>query len=113
MSCSRCARLPIKLAIAAVLVVVAAGMLLPLRGRAASFVIRKGGTYSGKWSSDDASVAVISIETREPVIIENSTLRGRGHLIVSTEPHADITIRNTHGHGLNPNVIGKCAGRFA
>ena len=45
--------------------------------------------------------------------IENSTLRGRGHLIVCNTRHADITIRNTRGLGLNPNVAGKAAGRFA
>jgi len=80
---------------------------------AAVFVISKGGTYHGTWNSDDAAAPVILVKTKDPVIIENSTLRGRGNLIVCNTRHADITIRNTRGLGMNPNIAGKAAGRFA
>jgi len=40
-------------------------------------------------------------------------IRGRGDLIVSRDHQAKITIRNTTGLGLNPNVAGRSAGRFA
>jgi hypothetical protein len=79
-------------------------------------VITRGGTYSGTWSSDDGSVPVVVIKTAEPVVIENSTLRGRGHLIVSTARHADITIRNVRGFGMGVagvNAAGQSPGRFA
>lgn len=79
----------------------------------AAFRINRGGTYSGTWASDDPRVAVVSIETSEPVVIENSTLRGRGHLIISHYSQADVTIRNTRGYGGNPNIAGRATGRFA
>src|SRR5690606_10271765 len=40
--------------------------------------------------------------TSEPVIIENSFIRGAGPLIRSLGQNADITIRNTKGYGLPP-----------
>jgi hypothetical protein len=99
-------------------VLVAAAMLagttlLALQGKPARYRITRGGTYSGEFISEDARLPVIAIETAEPVIIEDATLRGRGPLIVSSEHHANITIRNTRGYGLTPNVAGKSAGRFA
>ncbi|WP_189011719.1 NPCBM/NEW2 domain-containing protein, partial [Deinococcus malanensis] len=42
-------------------------------------VISKGGTYSGNWESPDTGPAV-SIQTTEPVIIENANIRGKGVL---------------------------------
>jgi hypothetical protein len=80
---------------------------------AATFVIERGGTYSGTWESDDADVACVRIDTSEPVVIENSNVRGRGILIVSNARQAKITIRNTRGVGVNPSVAGRCVGRFA
>src|SRR5438046_2275511 len=91
-----------------------AGYVINSRAAARSpLIITRGGTYSGTWSSDDGAVPVVLIKTAEPVVIENSTLRGRGHLIVSTARHADITIRNTRGYGLGAHVAGQSAGRFA
>jgi hypothetical protein len=76
--------------------------------------ITKGGVYgNGEWRSDDANVPVVRIETAEPVILENATLRGRGNLIECRAKHSDITVRNTRGYGLNSNVAGKSTGRFA
>ena len=50
-------------------------------------VITHGGTYSGTWESDDRSVPAVVVKTSEPVIIENSVVRGRGDLIVSDVDH--------------------------
>lgn len=65
-------------------------------------VITKGGTYSGNWESRDADVAAVDVRTSEPVIIENSNVRGTGFLIRSQGYGADITVRNTRGYGLPP-----------
>jgi hypothetical protein len=65
-------------------------------------VIRKGGTYSGNWESKDSEVAAVEIRTSEPVIIENSNIRGAGYLIKSWGHAANITVRNTKGYGLTP-----------
>ncbi|MBB5233873.1 NPCBM/NEW2 domain-containing protein [Deinococcus budaensis] len=70
-------------------------------------IITKGGTYSGNWESQDTGAAV-SIRTSEPVIIENSNIRGRGHLIHGFRNR--VTIRNTRGYALNPNVAGRTHG---
>ena len=75
-------------------------------------VIDKGGTYTGNWASDDPAIPVIRITTREPVIIEHSTLRGRGALIVADAGAVDLIVRDTRGVGQNPNVAGRAAGRF-
>ena len=76
--------------------------------------ITKGGTYSGNWQSLDANVPTVKIQTSDPVIIENSNLRGRGRLIQATDgaDGANVTVRNTYGYGLNPNVSGKYPGEF-
>jgi hypothetical protein len=65
-------------------------------------VIKKGGTYSGNWESRDSEVAAVEIKTSEPVIIENSNIRGAGYLIKSWGHAANITVRNTRGYGLPP-----------
>ncbi len=67
--------------------------------------ITQGGTYSGNWASNDASVAAVSIRTTEPVVIENCQVRGPGNLIASRFsasdgfPNVDVTIRNCVGTG--------------
>src|SRR5687767_6706127 len=68
--------------------------------------ITRGGTYSG------GEYDSIAINTAEAVVIENVTLRGPGHLITSHYKHANVTIRNVRGVGVNPNVAGRCPGRF-
>ena len=52
------------------------------------------------------------IRTAEPVVIENAELSGRFHLIMTDCQHANITVRDSIGRGLNPNVTGRCPGRF-
>ena len=73
-------------------------------------VITKGGTYRGNWQSLDPKVPAVYIKTSEPVIIEGSNLRGRGELIRGW--FVDLTVRNSNGYGMNPNVYGRPAGRF-
>src|SRR5438067_10169513 len=74
---------------------------------ASPIVITQGGTYSGTWESQDRTIPAVLVQTTEPVIIENSTIRARGDLIASGVAHSKITVRNTSGYGLNPNVAGK------
>ena len=86
---------------------------LPLPGSGAysgPVVITKGGTYRGNWQSLDRKIPAVTIQTREPVIIENSNLRGRGHLIRGF--NVDLTVRNTNGYGLNPLTDNAFPGRF-
>jgi len=79
---------------------------------AAPLVITRGGTYTGTWESTNRSTPAISVNTTEPVIILNSVVRGPGDLIVSSTSHTNITVRNTKGYGVNPNVAGKTVGEF-
>ncbi|MEJ8757032.1 glycosyl hydrolase [Pontibacter sp. H259] len=65
-------------------------------------VITKGGTYSGTWESYDSEIPAIDIQTSEPVIIENSTIRSAGYLIKSWGYGVNVTVRNTSGYGLPP-----------
>lgn len=65
-------------------------------------VISKGGTYSGNWESRNSEVAAVEIRTSEPVIIENSSIKGAGYLIKSWGHAANITVRHTKGYGLTP-----------
>ncbi|WP_245556458.1 NPCBM/NEW2 domain-containing protein [Deinococcus aquatilis] len=74
-------------------------------------VITRGGTYSGNWESLDSSVPAVRIRTSEPVVIENSLIRGRGTLIQGF--HTRLTVRNTRGTSLNPEFAGRSPGRFA
>ena len=73
-------------------------------------VITKGGTYSGNWESQDPNVPVIRVQTSDPVVIENSNLRGKGDLISGFGNR--LTVRNVNGYGLNPNVYGRTVGKF-
>ena len=73
-------------------------------------VITKGGTYSGNWESQNPDGPVISVQTSEPVIIENSNLRGKGNLISGYGNR--LTVRNVKGYALNPNIAGRSAGKF-
>lgn len=73
-------------------------------------VITRGGTYRGNWQSFDPAVPAVSVQTREPVVIEGSFLRGRGHLIKGEE--INLTVRNTTGYALNPLTGGSFPGRF-
>jgi hypothetical protein len=95
----------------ALLIVLGSILLSLLLGFRPPVVIDEGGTYSGKWQSHDPDVPAVLIDTSEPVTIEDSLIRSRGHLIVAPDG-ADVTVRNSSGYGLNPNVKGKVPGRF-
>jgi hypothetical protein len=73
-------------------------------------VITKGGTYRGNWQSLNPRVPAVYVKTTEPVVIEGSNLRGRGELIRGWR--MDLTVRNSNGYGMNPDVAGEHAGRF-
>ena len=75
-------------------------------------IVTRGENYQGTWTSEDAQVPVVQIETAEPVIFDRCTFIGRGILIESRIDHSDITIRDCTGIGENPNLTGRCAGRF-
>lgn len=72
------------------------------KGYSGPLIITKGGTYTGNWESKDSDVPALDIRTREPVIIENSKIRGAGPLIRSLGYSANITVRNTEGYGITP-----------
>ncbi|RYZ68025.1 MAG: hypothetical protein EOP09_10095, partial [Proteobacteria bacterium] len=58
------------------------------------------GTYSGMNIERLDGSPAISIETSEPIIIENCNVRGTGDLIRSWANGANITIRNCNGYGV-------------
>ena len=74
--------------------------------------ITKGGTYTGNWQSTNPNTPAVSIQTTQPVTIINSNIQSRGTLIDSEISHANVTIKNTKGWALNPNVVGVYPGRF-
>lgn len=76
--------------------------------------ITSGGTYSGNWSSMDPKVPAVMIITNEPVILQNSTVSGRGDLIVvyGGSGGADVTVDNVTGTALEPGVAGLSRGKF-
>ncbi len=76
--------------------------------------ITAGGTYSGNVTSDDPSRAAVTIDTDQPVVIINSTIEGRGNLIeiANVGRGANVTIRNTTGTALDPQVRGRLRGSF-
>ncbi|WP_412026626.1 NPCBM/NEW2 domain-containing protein [Deinococcus yunweiensis] len=73
-------------------------------------VITAGGTYTGNYRSTDPSVPAITVKTSEPVIIENANVKGPGNLISGFR--MQLTVRNTRGYGVNPNISGRPTGRF-
>ncbi len=69
-------------------------------------IIDQGGTYCGRWSSNDACIPVIEIATDECVIIENSVLYGVGNIIWinNNSPCSNVTIRNCYVFGVDPSL---------
>ena len=68
--------------------------------------ITSGGTYIGCWESPDFGTPAVRISTTEPVVIENSIVRAPGKKIATTVEGADVTVRDSKGYGLNPNIAG-------
>jgi hypothetical protein len=74
-------------------------------------IITSGGRYSGNWVSNDPAIPAIRVITSEPVIIENSTVTGKGSLIV-LHAGANLIVRNVTGVALDPGIAGKPRGIF-
>jgi hypothetical protein len=77
-------------------------------------VITQGGTYSGNWNSDDPGTPAVTIATDAPVTIADSSITGRGALILvsGVSSGANVTIENVSGTGLDPQVAGRQRGSF-
>jgi hypothetical protein len=75
-------------------------------------VITHGGTYSGSWQSLDPHTPAVKIDTAEPVIIESAFFRSAGDCISEGTDHVNLTVRNSVGYSLNPNIAGRAPGRF-
>jgi len=74
--------------------------------------ITRGGVYSGNWRSLNANVPAVRIRTSDPVIIQNALIISRGTLIDAFAYAANLTVKNTRGYALNPDVAGRFPGRF-
>lgn len=75
--------------------------------------ITHGGVYTGTWSSNDPNTPAVVIQTDDPVTIKNSTITGRGTLImVYGNKGANVTVTNTTGTALDPGVSGDAKGKF-
>jgi hypothetical protein len=74
--------------------------------------ISSGGTYVGSWENTAASQTTMTIATTQPVTIDDSTINGAGILITNSVPGIQLTVENTSGYGLNPNVAGVAKGDF-
>ncbi len=79
---------------------------------AAPITITKGGTYTGAWESTDADTPAVTVNTSEPVVIENCRIRSAGEGVSSYSQHANLTVRGCVGEGLTPSVAGKRKGAF-
>ncbi|MBH8568319.1 hypothetical protein KB206_05460 [Microvirga sp. STS02] len=74
--------------------------------------ITQGGTYSGNYRSTSSDVPVITIQTTQPVIIENCTLVGPGDIIDGKNGGDNLIIRNNKAYGQTPTVDNRRHGRF-
>lgn len=95
-------------------------MLAPLGTQAAAraasspIEITKGGTYSGRWISNDPKIAAVTIRTDEPVVLRDATVSGRGNLIyvLGGKNGANVTVENVTGTAMDPGVAGTARGAF-
>jgi hypothetical protein len=78
----------------------------------APIVITQGGTYTGNWQSLNPRTPAVTIATSQPVVIVNSKIQSMSTLVATSVSGANITITNTNGWALNPNVAGQSPGRF-
>jgi chitinase len=75
-------------------------------------VITQGGTYSGNFRSTSSNTPVITIQTTQPVIIQNCILTGPGDLIDAKNGGADLIVRNNSGYGATQTADNTRHGRF-
>ena len=94
--------------------ITSASVLVSSVSNPSAIKITSGGTYSGNWSSTDPTVPAVTILTNEPVVLRNSTLSGRGDLIVvyGSQNGANVTIDNVTGTALDPGIAGAARGKF-
>ncbi|MBB6016816.1 hypothetical protein ACFP9V_19120 [Deinococcus radiopugnans] len=69
--------------------------------------ITTGGTYSGRWESQDPAVPAVTVKTAEPVILENCAVRGPGHLISARWVHTRLTVRGCEGQDTSDETAGR------
>jgi hypothetical protein len=77
--------------------------------------ITTGGTYTGNWSSADPSIAAVTVLTDQPVLIEDSTVSGKGDLISiygSSQVGANVTVKDVTGVAQDPGEAGLRRGIF-
>jgi hypothetical protein len=92
--------------------VVAPGM--PMRAETAyapPLTITAGGVYRGAWESTDPDHPAVTVSTTQPVIIEDSRLRGCGTMIQAA-PRCQLTVRGCRIEGTRPQAAGRTQGRF-
>lgn len=74
--------------------------------------------FTGNWARDtysnagDATRAAVFIATTQPVIIENSIIRGQNDCIASVLTGTNVTVRNCVGLSCNTLQSGSPSGRF-
>jgi hypothetical protein len=78
----------------------------------APIVITTGGHYSGAWESDDPSTPAVTVNTTQPVVIQNCYIRSAGEGISSYGQHAKLTVTGCQGEALNPNIAGMAKQAF-
>lgn len=76
--------------------------------------ITSGGTYSGIWNSEDPGTPAVTIDTDDPVVVQDSIITGRGILIRvrGAQAGANVTIENVTGTANDPGIAGKQRGSF-
>lgn len=77
-------------------------------------VIRRGGSYSGVWRSDDQNVPAVTIATDQPVVLHDSVIFSRGPLIkvLPSGTGANVTVQDVSGTALDPQRAGVARGMF-
>ena len=75
-------------------------------------VITRGGTYSGNWQSNDPQIPAVTVSTNEPVVVENSHIRGASGLIKAETAGSDLIVRNNVAIATNAAAKGQPNGIF-
>jgi len=98
---------PRVVAVIGVAAVAVAAIVIPGLARADAgppIVITHGGVYSGSYASSDPQTPAVTIATSEPVVLDGASVEGPGTMFqVAVGTPADVTVRNTKGHGTAGN----------
>jgi hypothetical protein len=67
-------------------------------------VITRGGTYTGAWQSTNPNTPAVTIATSQPVVIDNSYIKGPGRLITENafSTNINLSVTDTYFEGTNP-----------